>query len=836
MNLRPLLCAWLAALALPAGAQTTITLTPEVVTPAVRRLGLNIAMINYYDSGQLMKELLFNNPGFEGLLFQSVIQIGTGTATNAVESLPYTSWPSGFWDGASYAFFYGAARGRTGTIASCVSPRDPGANTNGMVYGFADSGLTPSNGDWMIVRKTTVGDSGWGGNAYQGWTLSTTNGGAITSELVDLPTNTLGRQCVRLVATNVGAQATLTGAFDAWRTAKFVQLNGQYRLAFKAKGAGGANQLLVSLRRGSGPYFINQSLQLTNGWRDYTLSFSAAETSETPAVVALQFSPVNQSALLLDEVSLRQTNSSPANPSEFRDPVMATIEGFRPGFLRYPTWQHFGDSLDNELAPPFARMRTEYSAYATSRVNLQLGLHEFLAVCEASGSHPWCSTPTVFTTNEMAHLMEYLGGPTNTPYGARRAALGHPQPWTEVFPAIYIEFGNESWNEGYRGGALFDVYAFGARGHELFGAGKASPYYNPQQFVFILGEQAVSPWRASRVHNASTNHDMMCFAPYMLSRLDTYATLEDIYAPLYAEPEWWCQGGFMYQHYTNYQSSARPIPMAIYELNLNVPEGDPSQAACDSYQATIGGGLAVAHMTLQLMREQHVRDIGLFSLAGYEAATTGHTNALWSLVHDMGVTDRKRPHYLAAKVLNESLEGDMLDTVHGGADPTWTVTNLNRIAYTNAHELHSYAFASRTNRALILFNLSRSNAAPVTFAGALAPAGTVQMQRLTSANITDHNELSNTVAIAYSTLADFDPGQTFSLPAFSMTLLQWPAPAIQGARADGAGMLQLDGPPGAYVLEAATELGGPWEPVATVTNQITLPLGPDPFRFFRMAR
>jgi hypothetical protein len=48
-------------------ADTTITIQTNVVTPGVRRLGLNIAMINYYDSGQLMKELLFNNPGFEGL-------------------------------------------------------------------------------------------------------------------------------------------------------------------------------------------------------------------------------------------------------------------------------------------------------------------------------------------------------------------------------------------------------------------------------------------------------------------------------------------------------------------------------------------------------------------------------------------------------------------------------------------------------------------------------------------------------------------------------------------------------------------------------------------------
>lgn len=819
-------------------AQTTITLSTNVLNPGVQRLGLNVAMINYYDSGQLMKELFFNNPGFEGLLFQSVIQLGSGAATSAVESMPFVSWTNGFWNGASYEFFYGAARGRTGTIINCVHPLSPGGNTNGMTYVFDTSGVAPSNGDWMIVRKTVIGDTGTGGNAAQGWSTSTTNGGAITSELADLPTNTSGRQCVRLTATNSGEQAALTGTFDTWRTAKFVQLNGQFRLAFKAKGAGGANQLLVSLRRGNNPYFVNQTLQLTNDWRDYTLSFSANETSTNAMSVMLQFSAVNQSALLLDDVSLRQTNSDPSNTSEFRDPVINVIRDIRAGYLRYPTWQHFGDSLDNELAPPFARMRTEYGAYATTRVNIQLGLHEFLQACEAADAFPWCSMPTAFNTNEVMNLMEYLGGPTNTPYGARRAALGHPRPWTEVFSRIQIELGNESWNPGYRGGAIFDVNAFGARGNELFGIAKSSPYFDPQKFTFVLGEQAVSPWRAIHVHNASTNHDSMCFGPYMLSRLENYASLEEIYASLFAEPEWWCRGnGILRQHYTNFQASTRPVAMSIYEFNLNIPEGNPPQSACDAYQATVGGAMAVAHMTLLMMREQKIRDIGMFSLAGFESAATGHTNALWSIAHDMGVTDRKRPQYLAWKMENAVLAGDMIATTHTGDDPTWSVTNLNRISYTNAHELQSYAFLTRTNRSLALFNLSRTTARDVKFAGGLAPNGTVSMQRLSSPNITDSNEASNTVGIAYSVLTDFDPDQAFSLPPFSMTVLQWAAPSILGASVQAGTTLNISAPFGAFLLESTKDMsGGSWTPVAVVTNGVTIPLDSAPARFFRFSR
>jgi hypothetical protein len=819
-----------------AWADTTITISTNVVTPDVRRLGLDIAMINYYDSGQLLKELVFNNPGFEGLLFSSVIQLGAGTATNGVESMPFTSWPSGFWAGASYEFIYGAVKGRTGTIVACTNPRDPGANTNGMAYAFGDSGAPPAAGDWMILRKTVIGDEGIGGNAWQGWSAATTNGGWLASERADLPANTLGRQCVRLTATNAGAQATVSAAFDSWRTARFILMDGPFRLAFKAKGAGGANQLLVSLRRGSEPHFINQTVQLTNDWRDYTISFTAAETNTGPALVLLRFGPVNQSALLLDDVSLRQTDGDPANVSEFRDPVVAAIDGLRPGFLRYPNWQHYGDSLDNALAPPFARMRTEYGAYATSRPNIQLGLHDFLVLCESRGCNPWFSTPIVCSTGEYANLMEYFGGPTNTPYGARRAALGHPEPWTDVFSTLYVEFGNESWNPVFRGGALFDVYAFGARGNELFGAARSSPWYDPAKFLFVLGEQAVSPWRLGRVHQASTNHDLMCVGPYLLSQLDSFATQEEIYGPLYAEPEWWCRGnGFLQQHYTNLQASSRPVPLAVYEFNLNVPNGNPSQAACDSYQATIGGSLAVAHMMLLMLHDQHVRDQGLFSLAGFESPATGHTSALWSVVHDMGVTDRKRPQYLAARMENDALAGDMISTAHAGDDPTWTVTNLNRVSFANAHCLHSYAFATRTNCSLIVFNLSRSNALPVRFAGYHPPRGTVQMQRLSSPNITDHNERSNVVAIAYSTITNFDPAATFALPPFSMTLLQWPAPRITTASMADDGALHLAWPASGFTLQATSDLrGGSWTNIAGGTNAVAIPVDGERVRFFRL--
>ena len=784
-------------------ATTTVSISTNVVVDGVHRFGLNLAQINYYDSGQMMKELLFSNPGFEGQLFQSMIRLGSGTETNAIEDHPWTGWPTGFWDGARFEIINGSARGRTGLVTHSIAPirtgvpPDPGASSNGTTYLFADTGSIPAEGNYMIVRKTFDGDGAPGGAATEGWRPNATNGGSITTEMLDLPSDTQGRQCVRITATNAGASASLAGVFDTWNNTSFIQLRGTYQLTYKAKGGGGSNALAITLRRGVSPYWIAQTLILSNAWGGYTNTFSASESNATMGAVALTFTATNSSAVLLDDVSLRQTGDDPANTSPFRDPVIAAINGLHPSFLRYPTWQHLGDSLRNELTPPFARRRSGYSSYGTAQHTLLLGVHEFLQVCETVHADPWCSTPITFTPEEMSDLMEYLGGPTNTPYGLIRQQLGHPAPWTPSFRVIHIEFGNESWNGSYRGGNIADYATFGSRADELFGAARRSPYYTSNRFDFIIGDQWVSPWRVGHTHSASTNHDTFCVAGYMASQVNQYATNGELFNSLFAEPEWWSKpGGLLYQDYTNITLSPRPVPIAIYEVNINIPGGDitNSQAALTAYTPSLGAGLAAADHMLLALHDLKMREQGLFSLPGFAAQSGTNWSYVWSIVHDMGVTDRKRPVYHAIQLANAVLAGDMVTTTHSGDDPTWNVTNLNNVSYTNAHRLQSYAFSAGATQSVVLFNLDLSNALAVAFAGPLAPTGTVQLQRLTSANITDNNEGSNVVVIAAQTLAAFDPALPISLPPYSMTTLQWalPVPRLSPLAPLSPGPLHLE--------------------------------------------
>lgn len=784
------------ALAAFSRADTVIHVDDTVLRTDTRRFGICLAQHNYYDSHQMMKELLFRNPGFEGLLYQSLVRLGPGgTASSAIEDQTLGQWPTGFWAGAQYEIIWSSAgaKGRTGTVTTNIAPNranppnDPAGSSQGTTYLFEPpAGAVPASGDYLLLRQVITGTGG--GAASGSWDISTQGGGTITSETSDLPPGTLGQQCVRLTALSSGQQATISGRFDTLQG--FVRLNGQFRLAFKAKGTGGANRAFVTVRRGSSPH-LSQTVQLTSDWVDYTLPFTAAESETVSGTVSVEFSATGQSALLLDDVSLRQTDSDVGNPTEFRDGVVAALRELNPGILRYPNWQMLGNSLDNDLAPVFARKRSGYSAYGTSENNMLPGLHEFLVLCEHVGADPWMSVPATSSPQEMTNLMEYLGGATSTPYGQIRAARGHAAPWTGVFSRIHLEFGNEHWNNtAFRGGVISAAIPCGARANELFGAIKASPYYAAAQVNCILGGQSGNPAPALQFHNASSLHDTFTLAPYMSGRVDTFATTEDLFGPLFAEPEWWsfnpsATSGLMRYAFDQVQASSRPVPLSIYEVNLHTTSGGISQSALDSYTPSVGAAVAVADHMLVMLRELGTRDQCMMSLAGHRYTwpdSSGKTAALWGVTLDMDKTHRRRPTFHALRLLNDVLGGDMLRTTSSGDNPTWSITNTNRVTFTNAHHLQSFAFKNGTQRGLVVFNLHRTNALDVRFTGPNAPAGSLTLRRLTSANITDNNETAEIVAPTSQTLTSFDPAQPLSLPPYSMTVLQWAPPARQAWR------------------------------------------------------
>ncbi len=748
---------------------TTIDISNTVIRPAVKRFGLNLGWVTYFDTGQIMKELVFRNPGFEPQLYQSIVQVVRGTPTSFLDDNTSATWTNGFWNNAAFEVIWGSARGRTGMVSASIAP----SAGSGVSYQLADSGMVPAAGDFVILRKTFSGD------ATAGWTAAISGGGTISDETADLPPGTPGRQAVRLSATIPGAFASISTFFDTSAAGSFIQLHGRYRLSFKAKGLGGGNTLNCAVARlaPGNTVFLNQNQILSNSWQTFQVDFTANENGGARGFVQVQFRPINPSAILLDEVSLRQIDGDIQNPTALRDSVMSALRSFNPGILRYANTE-FGDSLDNQIAPLYGRLRSGFRVRATPVTDVQLGLHEFLEVCESIGAEPWYSFPTTFSTNEMANLIEYLAGPASTPYGGRRAARGHSTAWADVFPKIHLEFGNEVWNSAdYNGETFLNPAAHGNRASEIFGAARQAPSYRPAQFDLVLGGQAAFVARSAAIHSASTNHDAFAVAPYFGGRVDSFSNSEDLFGPLFAEPEWVNGAGYMREQLSAMRNSNHPTRLAVYEVNLHTTDGAISQTALNAFTPSLGAGLAVADHMLMMLRDLGITDQLLHSLTGYAfSRTDAKFVLLWGAVRDMGITDRKRPQFLALKLANEALAGDLMETTVSGDNPTWSQLPINGMQPAgafNAHYLQTYAFQNGPQKSLLVFNLHRNAPLNIRFAGSNAPGGTVTLKRLTAANITDSNEDTNNVATTEETLNNFDSAAALPLPPYSMTLWQW---------------------------------------------------------------
>src|ERR1051326_8487087 len=754
-------------------AATAINVTNNVVLANTKHVGIS-GISHYYYDRLLLKNLVWFNAGFEGLRWRTMIRCDHGSANTCVDDLLSDQWPTGFWDGGTYEFVLGTIKGRTGTISSfTTAPRD---NVTGNTFTFADSGTAPAQGDYFIAEKI------FPGGAETGWSdaLQAFGGATYATETTDLAPDPAGRQCIRLNASGAGQSISIATPFGAFQNSNFVVLNGTFRITFKAKGTGGSNSVRVRLQRGSNTPLVDRTVGLSTSWSTYTVDFSAAEPLDIAvAMVNLSFTEAG-SSVLLDDVSLVQTNSDPTNITAFRDAVVNVLRDFHPGSLRAHVLDQ-GDCLDDLIGDPFAHRRNEYTPYSNSKRTVPYGWHEFLELCELVGAEPYISIPLPFTDREAANLIEYLAGPSTSPYGAKRAARGHAAPWTQSFSRIHLEFGNEAWNPVFRGATMFAA-DYGHRGNDFFAVMRSSPYFDAAKFNLILGVQAANPFNSRTTHHASTMHDSLAIAPYMATRIDDYASNEQLFGGLFAEASWWSNPGPganaegpERQTYDFINGTSRPVPLMVYEVNMNTTFGSIPQSLIDGFTASIGAGLAVADHMLIMMRDEKIRDQDLFSLGGYRLSFndgTGRTAPLWAITRDIGINDRKRPQYLALKLVNEVLSGDLVATTQSGDNPKWNQPLTNRIQLDNVSYIQSFAFVNGTQHGVVIFNLHRTASLDVTVAGTNAPSGTVTMKRLTSANITDTNELSDVVAVTTQTLTNFDGSQTLTLPPFSMTVLR----------------------------------------------------------------
>lgn len=764
------------------GDISDVAITTTVLHTGAKRLGINIGGQNFYDSGQMLRNLVFNNPGFEGETWQSILRCEGITTTTCTDPNQWNQWPANFLQGARFEFLSGAASGIEGTVLSSL-PADPKQKNQGVTIRYLPLAKPPALDDFVLVRQTIPG------NAQAGWWTNANGGARFLTEFSDLAPNSPGKQALKITASGPGQTASVSSYFDSLAGHSFVQLKGNYRLFFRAKGIGGNREIHVVLRRTaehSAELFLSRTVFLSAKWQDYSMEFPASEDGTKIGTVGLTFD-VSGADMLLDDVSLIRSMASSDNPTAFRSEVVHTLRQLHPGILRYQDGDHLGSSMDNLIAPPFARVRAGFSEGSSRQDTVPLGLPEFLQLCEVVGAEPWFNLPAGISRAEAKSLIEYLSGPSSTVYGAKRAALGQVAPWTSVFPLIHLELGNEEWNAGiFAGSAMSDPIAYGQRVKEIFLAARSSPYYISNKFDLVIGTFTVNPDWTQKELASSGGYDSTAVAPYTFDRFDDASSDEAIFGPMMAEPEMLDSrpSGYMVKQAKVARSASHPANLSVYEVNLGTASGSAPQAVVDRVVPSMGAGLALIDHMLLMMRDLGVTTQSVWSLPGYNNSFENSYDhkaekaPLFGVVVDMGgATNLRRPQYLAEQLANTAILPTMLMTRVTGANPTWDqkLSANDDIHLDGAHYLQTFAFADGPRRSLIVLNLSRTESIPLKFSGEGAPSGSVQVSRLTSEKITDNNEEGSHVAITNEAIHNFHPRSSTMLPPFSMTVYRWSA-------------------------------------------------------------
>ncbi|MCW5881218.1 MAG: hypothetical protein KIS91_09845 [Anaerolineae bacterium] len=233
---------------------------------------------------------------------------------------------------------------------------------------------------------------------------------------------------------------------------------------------------------------VGDSFQVDGAWRAYGFTFLAPSALRPDTIISLRITFRGPGCLWLDNVRLYD---AALPPFAVRPEVAAALKAFRPDSLRI--WSgftkfHLGTSLENWLAE-----EGEGPAWWQRKRGLvgaaNLHLPAALALARDAGARPWLIVHPAFDEAEWLGLMEYLAGPPNSPYGARRAAHGQVAPWTDVFDRISLEYGNEAWNAEYFPWNFDDSATFGAVAETFFGVVRSSPHYPvaADRFEFVVG-------------------------------------------------------------------------------------------------------------------------------------------------------------------------------------------------------------------------------------------------------------------------------------------------------------------------------------------------------------
>ena len=267
------------------------------------------------------------------------------------------------------------------------------------------------------------------------------------------PLNAFNRKSLRL---KVDGSFTLQN--EGYWGMNFVAGEG-YTFKVAARAEKFSGQLTAKLLSADGKVLASGELSgLGNGWKYHTLDLTP--TGNDPKG-KLEISGDGKGVLFLDMVSLMPKKTW--KDHGLRTDLAESLDGLHPAFVRFPggCWVEGDDFAHmNHWKNTIGNIDSRTPLWNIWGYNAThgLGFYEYLQMTEDLGAEPlFCinigmSHKETIPMDRMAQwvqdaldAIEYANGPTNSLWGAMRAAAGHPAP----FNLKYMEIGNE--NGGFNG-------------------------------------------------------------------------------------------------------------------------------------------------------------------------------------------------------------------------------------------------------------------------------------------------------------------------------------------------------------------------------------------------
>lgn len=742
---------------LPEAGEPTVVISEQVLLDQVKRFGINITQFENWGTGQIMANLVGRNPGFEGWHYRSIIEISEKTPQGFIDQPPAGGWKDGFWAGATFEVIYGSAKGRTGTIQSFQRGQQ------GCRYSVDEQGIPFAKGDLVVLRQRHAEP------ATQGWWPKQRGQGSLSAELQDIPPNSPGKQSLRMHAPGKNDGAVVNNYFDAPKGDKgpMMPLKGTYKLKFMAKGLSPGATLDIHLLRHVQPnrVYLRRSVALSDEWKAYELSFEAKD-DEQQAMVDLSFK-ISGGTCLLDEVSL---TSDASKASVFGEGVVEALKELQPGILRYWVGQ-LGDPLANQLASGASMGTSGYSRWGQQPKVIGFSLPEFLALCESLNADLWYVVPLTFTQQERMDLIEYLAGSEDTPMGKKRAAAGHPRPYTETVGRIFLEMGNESWNGTFKGGIIEKPERYGAVCADFARDIRSHPAFDDSVFRLVVGGQAVWAGRNRTILKNTEGYHLLSLAPYLLHKLETPNSELEPLARLFGEVAELGESGYLVENKQFAQTAEQPVELSVYEVNLHTTQGSASQDVLMKLTPSAGAGVAVAAHMLSMLSDHHIVDQCFYNLNQFGFLRSDKKDVrLWGALRELKVGGRKRPQYYALQMMNKALSGQLLQSGVAGKSQAFQMDQVNI-----KQPLRTYAFRDGNKISLLALNLDPQKGRRFKLQSPFGIQGTVQETRLIFDDVYAHNEHEIKVSLEESeiTLATDD---FLELGPAGLCLWQWNIP------------------------------------------------------------